>query len=68
LIEPLSERELEVLELLARRLTYKEIAAQLYISPGTVSQHVVRIYGKLQVHNRRQAVTRARALGCLAQS
>jgi LuxR family maltose regulon positive regulatory protein len=67
LIESLTERELEVLVLLARRLTYREIAAQLFISAGTVSQHVVRIYGKLQVHNRRQAVARARALGQLTQ-
>jgi LuxR family maltose regulon positive regulatory protein len=65
LIEPLTERELDVLALLAQRLTYKEIGAQLFISPGTVSQHAVRIYGKLQVNNRRQAVAKARALGIL---
>jgi LuxR family maltose regulon positive regulatory protein len=66
LIKPLTERELDVLELLARQLTYKQIGVQLCISPGTVSQHAVRIYGKLQVHSRRQAVAKARSLGILA--
>jgi LuxR family maltose regulon positive regulatory protein len=65
LVEPLTERELEVLALLAQPLTYKEIAAQLVITPGTVSQHAVRIYQKLQVNNRRQAVRKALALGML---
>jgi LuxR family maltose regulon positive regulatory protein len=65
LIEPLTERESQVLVLLAQRLTYKEIGAQLFISPGTVSQHAVRIYKKLQVKNRRQAVVKAQALGLL---
>jgi len=65
LIEPLTEREHEVLALLAQRLTYKEIGAQLFISPGTVNQHVVRIYRKLQVNNRRQAVAKAQAFGIL---
>jgi ATP/maltotriose-dependent transcriptional regulator MalT len=67
LIEPLTGREIEVLALLAQRLTYKEIGAQLFISAGTVSQHAVRIYQKLQVNNRRQAVVKAQALGLLAQ-
>jgi len=56
-----------VLELLAQRLTYKEIGAQLFISRGTVSGHAVRIYGKLQVNNRRQAVAKALTLGLLSQ-
>ena len=64
-IELLTGRELDVLELLAQRLTYKEIGAKLVISPGTVGQHAVRIYGKLGVNNRRQAVAKARALGLL---
>lgn len=63
LIEPLTERELDVLMLLAQRLSYKEIGAQLSIAPGTVSQHAVRIYSKLQVHKRREAVAKARDLG-----
>ena len=67
LIEPLTGRELEVLELLAQRLTYKEIGAQLFIAAGTVNGHAVRIYSKLQVHNRRLAVAKARSLGILPQ-
>jgi LuxR family maltose regulon positive regulatory protein len=67
LIEPLTEREHEVLALLAQRLTYKEIGAQLFIAPGTVSQHAVRIYAKLQVNSRHQAVVKAQALGILPQ-
>jgi LuxR family maltose regulon positive regulatory protein len=65
LIEPLTRREQEVLALLAQHLTYKEIGAQLFISPGTVSGHAVRIYQKLQVNNRRQAVLKAQGLGIL---
>jgi ATP/maltotriose-dependent transcriptional regulator MalT len=64
-IEPLTERESEVLALLAQRLTYKEIGASLFITPSTVSQHAVRIYQKLQVNNRRQARVKAQALGIL---
>ncbi|HSR32741.1 MAG TPA: LuxR C-terminal-related transcriptional regulator [Anaerolineae bacterium] len=67
LIEPLTRREREVLVLLAQHLTYNEIAEQLIITPGTVSGHAVRIYGKLQVNNRRQAVVKAKALGILPQ-
>jgi len=63
LIEPLTERELEVLELLAQRFSNKEIATQLRISPLTVKKHTVNIYQKLDVKNRRQAVRRATALG-----
>jgi len=65
LVEPLTDRELEVLALLAQHLTYKEIAAQLVITPGTVSGHAVRIYQKLRVDNRRRAVLKAQALGIL---
>jgi len=65
LIEPLTRRESEVLALLAQRLTYKEIGALLFIAPSTVSQHTVRIYQKLQVNNRRQALVKAQALGIL---
>jgi LuxR family maltose regulon positive regulatory protein len=63
--EPLTERELEILGLLAERLTSKEIGAQLFISPGTVRQHCHRIYRKLEVNGRRQAVDKARLLGIL---
>lgn len=66
LIEPLTNREYEILELLGKRLTNKEIAAQLVISPGTVEQHLVRIYAKLNVRRRRQAVARARELSLIS--
>ena len=63
LIEPLSERELEVLALLAQRMTNKEIARVLSISPMTVKRHSSNIYQKLAVGGRREAVARAAALG-----
>jgi LuxR family maltose regulon positive regulatory protein len=66
LIEPLSERELEILHLIAEGLTNPEIADRLYLSLNTVKVHTRNIYGKLGVHNRTQAVARARALGVLA--
>lgn len=65
LVEPLSERELEVLDLVARGLTNKEIAQHLYISVTTVKWHTSNIYGKLGVANRMQAAAKARALGIL---
>ncbi len=65
IIEPLSEREVEVLGLLAERLSDKEIAERLRISPLTVRRHSVNLYQKLHVNSRRQAVIRAQALGLL---
>ncbi len=56
--EHLGEREAEVLKLLAEGLLYKEIAAQLGISIGTVKNHVFRVYAKLQVQNRTEATNR----------
>ena len=55
LSEPLTEREQEILELIAAGLTNREIAAQLVISPETVKKHAGHIYGKLGVHNRTEA-------------
>jgi LuxR family maltose regulon positive regulatory protein len=65
LVEPLTPRELEVLALLDRHLTNKEIAAELVISPSTVKTHTLNIYRKLNAHGRREAVVRAKELGIL---
>ncbi|MBK8050298.1 MAG: helix-turn-helix transcriptional regulator [Anaerolineales bacterium] len=62
LIEPLSERELEVLRLLATELSGPEIADRLVVSLNTLRTHTQRIYGKLGVSNRRAAVLRAQEL------
>jgi predicted ATPase/DNA-binding CsgD family transcriptional regulator len=59
----LTPREVEVLRLLARRLTDREIADALFISPHTAARHVASILGKLSVANRRQAATAADRLG-----
>jgi LuxR family maltose regulon positive regulatory protein len=66
LIEPLSERELEVLQLIARGDSNQEIADQLVITLDTVKRHVTHIFEKLGVHNRVQAVAKSRALGLLS--
>jgi LuxR family maltose regulon positive regulatory protein len=68
LVEPLSEREIEVLQLVAEGLTNPEIAARLYLSLNTVKVHTRNIYGKLGVNNRTGAVTRGRALGILTST
>lgn len=56
--EELSEREIEILQQLAKGLRYKEIADQLFISTDTVRSHVRRIYEKLQVHSRTEALNK----------
>jgi DNA-binding NarL/FixJ family response regulator len=65
LVEPLSERELEILALIARGASNKEIASQLFIAEGTVKNHVTHILGKLGVRDRTQAALKARELGLL---
>jgi LuxR family transcriptional regulator, maltose regulon positive regulatory protein len=65
LFEPLTDREVDVLRLLAARYTNKAIAARLHISRHTVTTHTVSIYQKLQVTGRRDAARRARDLGLL---
>jgi LuxR family maltose regulon positive regulatory protein len=65
LVEPLSERELEVLRLIAEGFTNAEIAQRLFLALNTVKVHTRNIYGKLEVHNRTQAVARARELDLL---
>ena len=65
LIDPLSERELELLQLLADGLSNREIAEHLIIAVGTVKAHTVSIYRKLNVNSRMQAVARARELNLL---
>jgi DNA-binding NarL/FixJ family response regulator len=61
--EQLSERELEVLRLMARGATNQVISGQLVITVGTVKSHINHILGKLGVHNRTEAVAQARILG-----
>lgn len=61
----LSNREIDVLELLAERLSNKEIAARLGVSPQTIKVHTRRIYEKLAVHGRHEAVAAARASGLI---
>jgi LuxR family maltose regulon positive regulatory protein len=65
LVEPLSARELEVLQLLALGKTNEEIARQLIVSRGTIKAHTASIYRKLDVANRTEAAARARDLGIL---
>jgi LuxR family maltose regulon positive regulatory protein len=65
LIEPLSERELEVLRLLAQGLSNQEITQRLFVALSTVKGHNLRIFAKLQAKSRSEAVARARELGLL---
>lgn len=65
-LEPLTGRELEILHLLQKDLTSREIARELVVTPGTVKLHTQHVYRKLGVNSRRAAVTLARSLGLLA--
>ena len=66
LVETITPRELEVLQLMAEGLTNAQIARRLYLTVNTLKAHTNSIYGKLDVHSRLQAVNRARALGLLS--
>jgi DNA-binding NarL/FixJ family response regulator len=63
LVEPLSDREREILRLIARGSSNREIADELFITEGTVKNHVTNILGKLDVRDRTQAALKARELG-----
>jgi DNA-binding NarL/FixJ family response regulator len=62
----LSEREREVLDLIAAGSTNREIAEQLFLSPHTVKEHTSAVYRKLQARNRAEAVQRAQRIGLLS--
>jgi LuxR family maltose regulon positive regulatory protein len=66
LVEPLSDREIEVLQLISEGQTNAEIGSRLFLSVNTVKVHTRNIYAKLDVNNRIQAVSKARALGLLS--
>jgi LuxR family maltose regulon positive regulatory protein len=63
--EPLSERELEVLQLIAAGKSNSRIAQELFVTAGTVKTHIRNIYRKLDAHSRTQALVRARELNLL---
>jgi DNA-binding CsgD family transcriptional regulator len=67
LLEPLSDRELEVLELLATGRTNSEMAGELYVAKGTVKAHLNSIFRKLGARNRLEAVAQARELRLIRQ-
>jgi LuxR family maltose regulon positive regulatory protein len=65
LVEPLTERELDILRLMAAGLSNREIGEKLYLAPGTIKGYTYSLFGKLAVHSRTQAAARARELGLL---
>ena len=66
LIEPLTHREIEILDLLAKHMYNREIADKMFVSTETVKTHLRNIYQKLRVKTRREAVDQAKTLGILA--
>ena len=64
-VEPLSSRELEILKLIALGLSNREIGARLFLALDTVKGHNRRLFDKLQVERRTEAIARARELGLL---
>jgi LuxR family maltose regulon positive regulatory protein len=66
LVEPLSQRELEVLHLIAQGFSNQEIGARLFLALDTVKGHNRRIFDKLQVQRRTEAVAKARSLNLLS--
>lgn len=64
-IEPLSEREIEVLRLIAQGASNREIASTLFLAEGTVKNHVTNILGKLEARDRTQAALKARDSGLI---
>jgi LuxR family maltose regulon positive regulatory protein len=61
----LTNREIDIIQLLANRLSNKDISAKLFIAPSTVQRHASNIYAKLSVSNRQEAVAKARTLGLI---
>ena len=65
LLEPLSDREQEILALIATGATNREIGTQLFLAEGTVKNHVTNVLGKLGVRDRTQAALKAREMGLI---
>jgi LuxR family maltose regulon positive regulatory protein len=65
LVEPLSERELEILRLIAAGMSNQEITQQLVIAMSTLKTHINHLYSKLNVRSRTQAIVQGRALDLL---
>jgi len=68
MLDPLTNRELEVLSLLAQGLSNKEIALKVFLSSETIKKHIYNVYQKLDVHSRISAIERAKELGILPRS
>ncbi len=67
LVDPLSERELEILKLVADGFSNPEIGRKLFVATSTVKRHINNIYAKLNVHSRTQVVAKGKKLKLLAE-